>query len=1041
MSMAILLICRRIWISCLLIPAIALSIARCAKDSHLSLPDDGEAQLHVAFTRAGNPEDDIADARLIVTNVHGTHVLYNSRMSDSSDQDMLTLSASLKPGAVNIYLFANELASWNLDAMSSAAEIRDKAVNLTAAPQVDAAHLIPMYKEWDGVQFALDGSTTVNGAAIDFSSDAASKVERLWAKIELQSISANFADLYGIAITLDSVRALRIPVKEFLNGRTGIGAEFCHDVIPADNSNYAPTSTGFTAGPFVFFVPENIPASRDNATYIEICCHLTADPNTTFTYRLYVGNGLTSGLITDNTAHSLSDLTVSRNTHYSLTVSQIKGFGQLASAMVHVDIQPWSSASVSAAIDKNVLNLSDIATRSNRDELEAQMFHWVVNWETNHEPRYIIYDRTCTEANGGYGVSAVRSTPLTKGKEAPGGETGGSPGGGDQPNYTSWGWADKTAVSIPATCRQLLTVLAPEMLYAADGEHFNDTLKVTDWFNLYWTAQMNNNSGTAWPDADGFYRGVINIMPQATVPQPGWPTTGKYRLLVGDDNIRQRAIEIELVAVSALAQNYCVDGCVATMYTFQQQKLTAYGLGETSAVRHYQWQKKENGIDADFVDIAAATDSIYTIQPYTHNSTTTVQYRCRVYNILSERIAEFPAIDFIHLGAAAELQDIAAANSGLIPVTLNVGSSTVQFAHANLGAEFGAFNNGIPNDACDFGDLYQWGRMADNHQFVVWQKPYREALGYGSETAAAVDAASGSSLAWSSVTHQITDPSHAGKFVSGTQKDWYLPHDNNLWSGSSGAVADPCPAGWHVPTAAEWRDIFTGNAVSSPPGAATQNRWGSNLAAWQSGAAPVAGGYTVTQGVTGITASTPRLFLPAAGSRNYTDGAADNIGTNGAYWTASTADSETACYTGFLASSVSPGVAAMAKKSGLSVRCVKGRIPASAYVIDGCSSVMSTADTQLLTVQSQSGTLNGATFQWQYAVGPSNETYVNIANATGATYTVPARNVAGTGLPEETANAASDTLRFRCIVTVGGIEYSSYSFEITFIYYSAIELN
>ena len=83
-------------------------------------------------------------------------------------------------------------------------------------------------------------------------------------------------------------------------------------------------------------------------------------------------------------------------------------------------------------------------------------------------------------------------------------------------------------------------------------------------------------------------------------------------------------------------------------------------------------------------------------------------------------------------------------------------------------------------DATAYGDLFQWGRLADGHQLRT------------SDTTSNLS---------------VSDVPSTSKFILGVNDpaaDWRTPSNDNLWQGNSG-VNNPCPTGWHVPTQSEWQ--------------------------------------------------------------------------------------------------------------------------------------------------------------------------------------------------------------------------------------------
>ena len=160
---------------------------------------------------------------------------------------------------------------------------------------------------------------------------------------------------------------------------------------------------------------------------------------------------------------------------------------------------------------------------------------------------------------------------------------------------------------------------------------------------------------------------------------------------------------------------------------------------------------------------------------------------------------------------------------------------------------------------CAYGDLFQWGRLDDNHQTRT----------------------SGTTSTLSSTDN----PGH-GNFILAPNSpyDWRSPQNNNLWQGESG-TNNPCPDGWRIPTETEWD---------------------TERASWSQ------------QNYNGAYASP--LKLTAGGIRGNSDGSLNSVGSIGYYWSSGISDAG-ARYLGFTSTSatMSSGVRAY----GLSVRCVQ----------------------------------------------------------------------------------------------------------------------
>ena len=117
---------------------------------------------------------------------------------------------------------------------------------------------------------------------------------------------------------------------------------------------------------------------------------------------------------------------------------------------------------------------------------------------------------------------------------------------------------------------------------------------------------------------------------------------------------------------------------------------------------------------------------------------------------------------------------------------------------------------------------------------------------------------------------------------------------NELW-GATGSKSpfDPCPAGWRVP-------------------------------AFENGKSPWNGMTKDSQGTFNKGYNWDALgYYPAAGSRNYTNGTINLVGSNGYYWASSNSDTY-GCYLGFLSGAVDTRYS-YNRSYGFSVRCVSSQ--------------------------------------------------------------------------------------------------------------------
>jgi len=163
------------------------------------------------------------------------------------------------------------------------------------------------------------------------------------------------------------------------------------------------------------------------------------------------------------------------------------------------------------------------------------------------------------------------------------------------------------------------------------------------------------------------------------------------------------------------------------------------------------------------------------------------------------------------------------------------------------------------DDSAAYGDLYQWGRLADGHQ-------YRTSLNTG--------------------VNSVNDvPGHSNFITeSSSPNDWRVPQNDNLWQGLDG-INNPCPQGFRLPTQTELET--------------ERLSWSSNNAA-------------------GAFASPLKLVV--AGYRDYSDGALSFTGGAGYYWS-STVSGINARILFF--GNTNAFMHSYARATGCSVRCLK----------------------------------------------------------------------------------------------------------------------
>ncbi len=173
-----------------------------------------------------------------------------------------------------------------------------------------------------------------------------------------------------------------------------------------------------------------------------------------------------------------------------------------------------------------------------------------------------------------------------------------------------------------------------------------------------------------------------------------------------------------------------------------------------------------------------------------------------------------------------------------------------------------------------YGSYYQWGRSYDGHQATT------------SSVHIGIDVVT---------TASAVSAPYTSYFIATTtgNYDWLNQQNNNLWQGVSG-TNNPCPTGFRLPTQAEWDAWTIAANIKTCTGAPTDCR----QAAYNT-----------------------NLKLPTAGYRNRSDGALNNQGSNGNYWSSSP-NSANAYNLNFNSTGVNPANNNN-RANGFSVRCVK----------------------------------------------------------------------------------------------------------------------
>ena len=223
------------------------------------------------------------------------------------------------------------------------------------------------------------------------------------------------------------------------------------------------------------------------------------------------------------------------------------------------------------------------------------------------------------------------------------------------------------------------------------------------------------------------------------------------------------------------------------------------------------------------------------------------------------------ASNSINLVPRIDIKSIPASATAVVDVTY----VTQTWMDRNLGARRVAT---ALNDVLSYGNHYQWGRPADGHEITVWDGATTTS-GRGFADATALEALSAT-----------TTPGHPNFILtSAFPFDWLATQaDPDRWATAN---QGPCPAGYHVPTNAQW--IIAG----------TFGAWNNNTDTFNS-----------------------NLKLPSSGYRDRINGLLYTQGTYGDYWS-STFSGTDARYLYF--DSTAATTYSNDRAYGFSVRCLK----------------------------------------------------------------------------------------------------------------------
>ncbi|MDR2684740.1 MAG: hypothetical protein LBB53_05100 [Prevotellaceae bacterium] len=469
--------------------------------------------------------------------------------------------------------------------------------------------------------------------------------------------------------------------------------------------------------------------------------------------------------------------------------------------------------------------------------------------------------------------------------------------------------------------------------------------------------QISSDNGTTWTDASG--TGSSNSIPFASA--------GNYLVRASAYGCNEKISNVlpvqaltNITNLTATALNIMTLNNV--MYSYQYTKLATYADPTSGTVLGYQWYMKfadygEQGTELSTKPalnetddiIVGATQSSYTFDPYSDNKyqgAGTYYFYCKAFgkngatdvvssDVILVRVEDLYDASRSNLLITKEqwkedsiTNEVPGGQLYFIPVLYNSSNASLKIAHANLGSAH-------TRDAGELGNIYQWARNEDGHEYRQYNGKYDkwDKLNNSTNADGSVTFASPQHSSQISSGQAAEGSAAYGKFIYSSNPVNWTSTDYSSWS-AAGTI-DPCTfrsGSWRIPSGynsdSDWANLtggaansfsWTNNMISGKPDQNTvlyRYPWGSRYGGTNYGS------MTVVSAISFDGDKKYAAILPASSSRYGSNGALSDTGIYGHFWSSTRGNEYYAFGMAFYYDAVDAGNSFASKDFGRCIRCV-----------------------------------------------------------------------------------------------------------------------